>query len=85
MNYMFDFSPRELNLLGMAILFLGAQVEGDENAPEELLPTLEIIHNKLVDVMKLRAENEEQFNLITKELPDLLNTANDVIKEMESN
>lgn len=85
MNYMFDFSPRELNLMAMAVMFLGAQVEGDNDAPEELLPTLHSIHNKIGDVMNLRLQNEEQFNQITKQLPDLLSTANDVIKEMENN
>lgn len=80
MNYMFDFSPRELQLLAMAIMFLGAQVENDDNAPDELSPTLESIHNKLVDVMKLRMENEQKFDeLVAQSLSDLQSVSQQII------
>ena len=80
MNYMFEFSPRELNLLAMAILFMGSQVEGDDNAPEELLPTLHSIHNKIGDVMNLRMENEQKFDeLVSQSLSDLQSVSKQII------
>ena len=82
---MYDFSIRELNLIGMALLLMGSQVDGDNNAPEELLPIIEGIYNKMRDVMELRCAEQEQFDSIAKQLPELITISKEVINEMENN
>ena len=88
MNPRYDFTLKELSLIGMSLDSVSQatemSLEMGAEAPEGFVETLKSVISKFEQIIELRCEHNNQFHELANSLLDVDTKSNEVIKNPDS-